>query len=295
MPQLLQNQQLEIHLDLPDEGYHLPRFDWTGKITLVKFQNTRVSGTEKPAADDDVRRCGRGLYNEFGIEAPVGYADTPASGWFSKLGVGWLKRDDQPYHFAHDYEIRPAVFNVQAEPNKIHLTCTSPLVNGYAYVLKKEIELLDSSFVIRYLLQNTGTKAIVTDEYNHNFLAIGEALIGKDYSLKFPFELQPALFGETVNPAQKVELLAREVRFNGVPADPFFFSNLSGGESVPASWELIHRETGIGIRETGSFTTRKINLWGWQHVVSPELFFRISLPPGQSVAWSRRYDFYRVA
>jgi hypothetical protein len=294
MPQLLQNQQLEIHLDLPDEGYHFPRFDWTGKITLVKFQNIRVSGTEKPVPDDDIRRYGRGLYNEFGIETPVGYADTPAGGWFPKIGVGWLKRDDQPYRFAHDYDIQPADFNVQTDPQQITITCTSPLVNGYAYVLKKEIELLDSSFVIRYFLQNTGTKAIVTDEYNHNFLAIDAALIGQDYRLKFPFELQLALFGETVNPEQKVELLAREVRFHGRPTEPFFFSNLSGGASVPASWELIHLKTKIGIRETGSFSTRKINLWGWQHVVSPELFFHIALDPEQTVVWSRRYDFYRV-
>ena len=58
---------------------------------------------------------------------------------------------------------------------------------------------------------------------------------------------------------------------------------ITGNENIDASWELINLESKIGISETGSFQTNKINLWGWKHVISPELFFNICLKPDQSI------------
>jgi hypothetical protein len=39
----LQNNNLEIHIDLPLENYNFSRFDWTGKIVEVKFKNIHLS------------------------------------------------------------------------------------------------------------------------------------------------------------------------------------------------------------------------------------------------------------
>ena len=50
----------------------------------------------------------------------------------------------------------------------------------------------------------------------------------------------------------------------------------------------------IGISETGSFKTDKVNLWGCEHVISPELFFNIFIKPGESVEWSRNYNVFRT-
>ena len=50
----------------------------------------------------------------------------------------------------------------------------------------------------------------------------------------------------------------------------------------------------IGISETGSFQTNKVNLWGWEHVISPELFFNIFIKSGQSIEWYRTYNVYKV-
>ena len=114
------------------------------------------------------------------------------------------------------------------------------------------------------------------------------------YLLKFPFQLKPELFGETVNPEQKVDIGQKEIKFNGPPKEQFFFSNLTGGENVDAGWELINIKSKIAISETGSFQTNKVNLWGWGHVISPELFFSISVKSGQSIEWSRTYNVYKV-
>ena len=293
MPHILKNKNLEIHIDTPFENYKYSRFDWTGKIVEVRFQNIQVTSVESIDIQDDLI-IGKGFYNEFGIDTALGFDVTEIGGWFHKIGVGLLKKDDSPYLFNKNYEIDPAEFNVISESNRLSIFCKSQTVNGYSYLLRKEIELHNSGFIIKYQLQNTGEKDIITDEYVHNFTAINNDLIGSNYILKFPFQLKPELFGETVNPEQKVDIGLNEINFSSTPKEQFFFSNLSGGENVKAGWELINLENNIGISETGSFQTNKVNLWGWKHVICPELFCTIIIRPGKSAEWSRNYHVYKV-
>ncbi len=293
MAHILKNDNLEIHIDLPLENYNFSRFDWTGKIVTVKYKDILVSGIEKMNSSED-NRIGKGYYNEFGIDTPVAFDEAKEGEFFHKIGVGLLKKEGTSYNFSKAYEIKPATFKVITESNKVKIECKSQYVNGYSYILNKEIELSESAFVIRYHLHNTGEKTIQTDEYNHNFLAINKELIGSDYILKFPFHINTELFSATVNPEEKVEFNQNEISFNSTPKEQFFFSNLSGGKNVAANWELINTKSKIGISETGNFKTNKINLWGWQHVICPELFFDINVKPGQSIEWSRTYHVYEI-
>ena len=293
MAHILKNKNLEIQIDFPLENYNFSRFDWTGKIVEVKFQNIQLSGVERTDCQNE-NHFGQGFYNEFGIDTALGFEETDIGGWFHKIGVGLLKKEDNQYLFSKTYEIEPAEFKVITEADRILISCKSEAINGYSYLLRKEIILHKSSFTIKYYLQNTGEKDIITNEYVHNFTAINNDLIGDNYILKFPFQLKPELFEETVNPEQKVDIGENEIKFNGTPKEQFFFSNLTGSENADAEWELINLDSKIGIRETGSFQTNKVNLWGWKHVISPELFFHIFIKPGQSIEWSRNYNVYKV-
>jgi len=293
MAHTLKNNSLEIHIYLPEEGYNFSRFDWTGKITQVKFKNTPLSIAERTDMANDTE-FGKGFYNEFGIDSALGFEETAIGGWFHKIGVGLLKKETDEYFFHKKHEIKPAEFKVDATPNKVEVICSSKNVNGYAYVLKKTILLHESSFEINYFLENTGIKDIRTDEYVHNFMAINQESMGSDYVLKFPFQLKPGLFGETVNNEQKVVLGPNEIGFKGTPNEQFFFSNLSGGENVEAAWELLHHKHKIGISETASLKTNKVNLWGWKHVISPELFIPIFIQSGESKKWSRTYKVFNI-
>ncbi len=293
MTHILKNKNLQIHIDLPFENYNLARFDWTGKITAVKYKNIYVSGTEKMTTEDN-SDFGKGFYNEFGIDTPIAYNETKEGDYFHKIGVGLLKKDSAQYLFSKSYEIKPAEFKVTKKSNKIIIECTSSNINGYAYFLKKEIELLESGFVIRYYLHNTGEKTIATNEYNHNFLAINKDLISSNYILKFPFQIKPELFGATINPEGKIEIGQNKITFNSTPNEQFFFSNLSGNESVDAAWELINIKSKIGISEKASFKTAKINLWGWKHVISPELFFDLRVEANQVIEWNRTYNVFET-
>jgi len=293
MSHILKNKNLEIHVDLPVENYNFSRFDWTGKIVEVKFQNILLSSIESTDCQNE-HHFGKGFYNEFGIDTALGFDETDIGGWFHKIGVGLLKKDDRQYLFSKNYEIKPAEFNIISESTRLLISCKSKAVNGYSYLLEKEIELQENSFTIKYCLKNTGEKDIITDEYVHNFTAINKELIGNNYILKFQFQLKPELFADTVNPEQKVDIRQNDIKFNSSPKEQFFFSNLTGSENVEAQWELINLKSKIGISETGSFQTNKVNLWGTKHVISPELFVNIFIKPGQSAEWSRNYNVYKV-
>ena len=171
MTHVLKNKNLEIQIDLPLANYNFSRFDWTGKIVSVKYKNIYVSGQEKMNNEDE-NIYGKGFYNEFGINAAIGYDETGKGEWFHKIGIGLLKKDDGDYLFNRKYEIQPADFKVKTEQDKLIISCKSKSVNGYSYVLRKEIELLENGFIIKYYLKNTGKKTIATDEYDHNFIAI---------------------------------------------------------------------------------------------------------------------------
>ena len=292
-PLILKNKNLEIHLDLPTDNYQFSRFDWTGKLIAVHYQGRLVSGQElaSPTANT---RSGQGFYNEFGITSPLGFEETRLGSWFHKIGVGLLRKEDDHYDFNKAYDLRPAAFTTFRAEESIRLQCRSAAFNGYAYLLEKKIQLLESGFRIDYRLENTGEKTIATNEYNHNFLAFDHAAIGSDYVLRFPFQIRPERFGETVNPEQRVVIGSQEVSFNGTPQQPFFFSNLTGGATVAAHWELLNTKQRIGVTETGSFKTKAVNVWGMGHVISPELFIDLLVAAGQATTWSRTYRFFEL-
>ncbi|MUU78421.1 hypothetical protein [Winogradskyella endarachnes] len=289
MPHILKNNAIEMHIDLPHEGYNASRFDYSGKISSFKFKNIVISALENPKSKSK-RSLGQGFYNEFGINTALGFKDAKIGGWFHKIGVGLLKKTEDTYNFLHKFEIKPAEFTVKTDNNKITINCKSESINGYAYVLSKEIELQEEGFTINYKLKNTGKKLIITDEYVHNFIAINNEPINDNYELNFPFALKPELFEETVNPEYKVIISKDQLKFTDQIEKEFFFSNLSGSSYEKAGWELSNRKNNIKISETGDFKTNKVNVWGLPHVISPELFIDITINPGMLKQWSRYYN-----
>ena len=293
MAHILKNNHLELHIDAPTENYSCTRFDWTGKISQLKFQNIPLTTIEN--TDLINTACfGKGFYNEFGIDTPLGFHETAIGGWFHKIGIGLLKKENEQYLFHKKYAVKPAKFSVSTEANAVIIHCTSEAFNGYSYKLTKEIKLYSSSFTIKYTLHNTGEKEIVTDEYVHNFMATDNALKGKEYALEFPFKLEPPLFDETVNTEQKVTIGNNRITFKETPKEQFFFSNLSGGKLENAAWTLLNSNTKIGIQETGNFQTNKMNVWGWGHVISPELFFKINIKAGKALEWTRTFEVFKI-
>lgn len=293
MPHVLRNKDIEIHMDLPNENYKFPRFDQTGKIVDVVFKGNSFSAIERTDnVDQDL--YGQGFYNEFGLEIPVDFDEVTEGEWFHKIGVGLLKKQGSEYSHMVNYEVKPANFQVELDSDRIVIVCISENHNGYAYILKKEIELSASGFKIHYQLENTGEKEIQTAEYVHNFMSINKELIGQDYTLTLPFKLDPDSFKQAVNLEDKVKVYSSSFEFENPALEPFFYSHINGEKKVKATWQLINKKQKLGIKETGDFETSKVNLWGWTHVVSPELFYEIQLKPKETAVWNRSYELFEI-
>lgn len=293
MNRVLKNENIELCIDDPIGEYNFSRFDWTGKITSLKYKGVLLTSSEKPKGQFD-NIHGRGFYNEFGINAAIGFDDIAQEECFLKIGIGQLQKQGETYDFSHDYRIEPANFQIKQLKNSVLIVCNSVYSKDYSYKLSKEIQLLERGFKINYHLQNNGQKRIKTNEYCHNFVAIDSDQIGPNYELNFHFGLDDQRFDKIVNVERKVSISRNKITFTDSPKEQFFFGNLAGGQEVGAYWELINFKKKIGISETGSFKTNKVNLWGWKHVVCPELFVDIDLAPAESMIWSRTYFIFDV-
>jgi hypothetical protein len=289
MPITLKNDDVELTVEWAGERYRNSRFDWNGTVTQARYRGVTMLGEEKPPFHRNPTRFGRGLHNEFGIKRAIGYDAVSAGGWFTKIGIGWLKRDEKPYFFYTDYDIESASFERESSSTCARFLADSSERGGYAWRYEKEIEAFPNGFAIRYRLENAGSLPLETDEYVHNFLCVAGDRMGPAYSLSFPWTLDPASFVETVNPDGALAVSPDGVGFARGTDKQFYLGGLSGGRRVPASWRLAHAKTGISLSEEGNFETDAAHVWGWKRVVSPELFFSFSIAPGESVSWERRY------
>ncbi|MEK5475364.1 hypothetical protein NYE70_00265 [Paenibacillus sp. FSL R5-0407] len=291
----LKNEQLVIEIAEPGD-YRGSRFDWNGFITDVTLLDGNHSYCVPESLVPGQGTGGAGLCNEFGIKEPIGYEDAPVGEPFPKLGVGLLTRpDDREYDFSRAYPVKPFATEIEIEgTRKITFRITPEDCRGYAVAVTKSVSIDNNRLTVEYLLHNTGTKPILTEEYCHNFFGIDGYPIGPDYVLKFPFELFPwADEEETLAGLIFSKGNAGEVRWDHTPKDPFYF-RLPGfdGNKYPWIWELLHNPSGAGVREISRFHVSAAAVWGIGHVVSPEMFIEVKLAPGEQKTWSRVYEFF---
>lgn len=214
---------------------------------------------------------------------------------FHKIGVGLLKKDSyDPYSFAKSYNVLPLEIEEEIFDNSILFKINAPLINGFAYSLRKNLLLDGSMFILNYKMTNTGEKIIRTSEYVHNFLSLNNRDIDASYLLRFSFICDPDGCIEVVNPQNCVKINKNTVLWNSQMETPIFFSQLNPGNLKHCYWELINTKEKIGLRETCMSNISRVNLWGTKHVISPELFHPITLEPGESESWDRKFEFFEL-
>ncbi|MBN1599274.1 MAG: hypothetical protein JW894_13350 [Bacteroidales bacterium] len=295
MPSVLDNGIIKLIIDEPGENYISSRFDWTGKITSIILNGNHEFLTVEKPVQMDVSLFGRGLYNEFGISTPVGYDDCKPGEWFPKLGVGLLKKpDEKPFNFYQPYEINPFIIEITSNDNNIEYLIHPKDCRGYAASFRKNISLDENRIYIDYQLENVGSKSILTEEYIHNFIGINNEYIGPDYKLEFPFILDTSVFDEFVNPEGILELTDNTVNFVKKTEDQFYIGNAVVNNVNSGSWKIINGKHKVCICETVNFIPSSVSIWGWKHVISPEIFYRIDLNPGESANWQRKYELYTI-
>lgn len=288
----IKNKDFVLVIESAGERYKGSRFDWNGTITQVYFRGIPLLGQEKKLFHRNARIYGRGLHNEFGINDCIGYDEAGADGLFPKLGTGWLKKDDKPYFFYTQYQIEPLRFSLKRPRADIaEFYCESGEKNGYAYEYKKTITLLADGFSIDYELKNVGQKSFSTTEYVHNFICPGNGIISKDIKLEFGWQYDVQKLAE-IREAEALETDGKTITFRKEPAGEFYVGGIFDAKidgNAEASWTVKDAKHNLLIKETDSFVPDAVNLWGHSKSISPEMFFRFTAAPQETVKWQRLY------
>lgn len=284
-PILLKSPRLSVEIAPPGTMYQGSRFDWTAFITQVILDEQHTFAVPESLIPGQ-GSGGVGFCNEFGISEPIGYDDAAPGHHFPKLGVGLLRRpDDEAYNFFRPYEITPFPIRVETTDDRCVFTVDPLDCGGYAAGLTKSVTVHDNTLRIDYRLENVGQKPLRTTEYCHNFIGIDRQPVGPDYCLSFPY---PVRLTETPG---ILDIHGESVSWKGIPTEDFYFRPEDFSQTSPHRWELFHCPSGLQVTEESFFQPDLIAVWGKGHVISPEVFVRIDLKPGESMTWARQYSF----
>jgi hypothetical protein len=292
MAHILSNGILTVEIAEPGT-YKGTRFDWTGFITQVTLEEGKHTFCVPESLMPGKGSGGIGLCNEFAISRAIGYDEAAAGEWFPKPGIGLLQKlDDAPYDFFRTYPLIPFKITVEKSGQAVTYTVHPEECRGYSMLLTKRISLDEDRINIAYTLENRGGKPLHIEEYVHNFIGIDNALTGEGYELILPGEARVEA-PESSFTADLLHTSGDRMSWRGEPDRPFY-CKLAGWEKADAGfyWELIHKPSGAGIRESGDFPAERMALWGERHVISPEVFADITILPRHSKGWSRSYQFF---
>ena len=253
-----------------------------------------------PDSPDPVMGNAGGAPLEFDLgegSQPPGYEKAPVGGSFVKVGVGTLARlTGEPYGFWRDNPlVRRA--RVQVEHCGTRMIFRQQLrhrESGISYRLTITVNAEESAATFTVRLENSGCVAFLTEQYMHNFLAIGSGSTAAGMELEFPFEPVFRPHPDTVGILNELQVSGRRVRVLHSSFRPgkLELFPIQGNDFSGAFWLR-----GIGSRRAlridCSMPVSRWALFLSPEQVSPEAFVRLSPAPGETVEFSRTYSFYR--
>ena len=203
------NGQIHAKIYLPDakDGYYrATRFDWAGVVYSLRYSGHNYYGPwfqkTDPTVHDFVYRGAdivaspctamTGPADEF---APLGWDEAKPGGSFIKIGIGVLRRPDEgKYDNYKLYEIvDPGKRTIKKDRKSIEFTQeVADASSGYAYTYRKTMRLTEGKpeMVFEHSLKNTGSRAVRTSVYNHNFLVLDGQPPGPGFVITVPFQIQ---------------------------------------------------------------------------------------------------------
>ncbi len=245
--------------------------------------------------EHDPRQDNAGLAGEFDIATkggPPGFAAAGEGEPFLKIGVGILRKSGNTYDFFKPYAIEEAArTEAQWTENSASFRQVCRGTGGFAYDLAAEIVVQADSVVVTWRLANTGTKGFTTEHYLHNFFSFDGAPVGPGYVVEFPYDFDPELQPGSQPGIVRVE--GRRIAFDET-IETHVNAVIPGScdKNAPRTVKTTQVSTGQKILATSSLPVLRTFLHATGRYVCPEQFVRISLPPGEAIEWSRRYDFF---
>lgn len=294
----ISSSRLRATLYLPDarSGYYRgTRFDWSGVVASLTWNGHEHFGQWFERHDPAIHDAITGPVEEFLTgDAGLGYAEAKAGEPFVRIGVGAVRKPEEAaYRRFETYEIVDGgTWTVHKGPDRIEFVHELRETNGYAYVYRKTLRLVDDTLVLEHRLENTGRKTIATSVYDHNFFTLDGQPTGPDFVVRFPFEPRASRpLGDLA------ALRGRELSFLRVfePKQTVFTELAGFGETAKDyDFRIENRKTGAGVRVTGDRPLSKLVFWSAVKTVCPEPYIDLTIEPGRQTSWRIAYEFYRA-
>lgn len=225
--------------------------------------------------------------------AQLGFDDAKPGETFVKIGVGVLRRyDDKAYDKYWHYEIVDwGKRTLRHTRNSVTFTqkiASGPF--GYAYDYEKTLRLVPGTdqLVMEHVLKNTGTKAISSNVYDHNFLRLTPGNDGIKVTFPFPLTAAnppaPDLLRIEGNSLTYLRPMAYKERIS-------FVVTGFGATSSDYDIAITDTKTGAGVRMQGDQPVTRMNIFSIDTAQSTEPYIAIELVPGAEKRWRYTYTY----
>ena len=289
--------RMELYLPDPENGYYrATRFDWSGVISSLEYEGHQYFGDWKETHDPGFHEDITGPVESFSGTG-TGFEEAGPGEPFLRIGVGILeKEEDTAYVWNHTYRILDhGSWNTSQGEDWIEFRHTVDAETGWAYAYTKRISLTTDppGFTIDHTLRNTGSRPIVTDQFNHNFFMIDGGVTGPAFRVEFPFNIAST---EGLRDPQRVLQIERnEIRFR----KPFEGNGsawvaLHGYGSDPSDhgFSVINERSGAGVQVGVDQPLYRMNFWATNTTVCPENFVEMEIEPGGEHHWQSTYALF---
>jgi hypothetical protein len=312
----ISNGEIRAKIYLPDAKngfYRSTRFDWSGVIGSLVYKGHEYYAPWFQRVDPKVNdfaydgkdvvvspySASVGPTEEFQTNGrALGFDEAKPGGTFIKIGVGVLRRPDASnYDKAKPYEIVDAgKRSLKRNGDSVEFTHElSDPETKYGYVYRKTVRLTRGKpqMVIEHALKNTGTRAIQTTVYNHNFLVLDNQPPGPDFVVTLPFQLQARRAPESgVGEIRGNQILYLKT----LTGEDRMTTSLQGLSDNPKDFDVRveNKKIGVGYRVTSDRPMSSLSLWSIRTNVSVEPFHAMTIEPGREFTWNLTYDYYTL-
>jgi hypothetical protein len=274
----------KLYLPNPDTGYYrATRFDWSGVIASLKSKDHSYFGQWFPTYDPKLHDSITGPVESF---MAIGFNEAPVGGRFLRIGVGWLKKADQPkVNDFYTYEILDSgKWSVRTGPDFVEFTQDLPGV----YVYRKTVRLSGHKLVLEHTLRNTGTTPLDTQVFNHDFYMLDDQPTSPDLSVTFPFVVEPQSDWRGPGEIHGKELVYQKELLPRITVS----GELRGYADTAADNDFIvaDRKTGARVHQSGDRPLSRLYFWSIRTTVCPEAYVHIHADPGKEDSWKISYE-----
>ncbi|MDE1178320.1 MAG: hypothetical protein PW789_17230 [Edaphobacter sp.] len=283
-----------VFLPDPNSGYYRSsRFDWSGIVGCVSLNGHRFFGEWFRNYDPMTNDAVTGPVEEFrSEEGALGYNIAKPGELFVKPGVGVLRKvDDSPYRFGYVYPlVDSGKWTVKTSKHAVIFTqrLTSPL--GYAYIYQKKLTLSGDTMTLEHSLKNTGSKAITTDVYDHDFFIFDGQPTSPGMTIRFSFKPLPEEpLGDAVSLEGNDIMYKEELKPRQTVA-----GYIKGYSASPSDYHFTVEDTKnkVGIEQSSDSPISRFYLWSIRTTISPEAYIHLDVPPGKTGHWKIHYRFF---